>query len=116
MDFRKHVDRILKKATKTFGQEVTFYPKAGGVFKVQAVFDSEYQVLDPETEQVLSANQPGLGVNLNDFPEEPKQGDEVQVGELRFRVSDKREDGQGGAVLLLNKVKASDRIEHTRTR
>jgi hypothetical protein len=116
MSFRDHADRILGAAQRIFGEEVTFYPKTGGVLKVLGVFDNEYQVVDPETEQVISANQPGLGVNLNDFEADPKKEDEFEIRGTRYRVTEKREDGQGGAVLLLNKVKASDRVEHPRTR
>ncbi len=116
MTFRDLVDRILVKATDAMGETVTFYPGTDEEIEVPAIFDSEYQVLDPDTEQVLSANQPGLGVNLNDFETDPKQGDIVQVRETKYRVTDTREDGQGGAVLLLNKVTASDRPKHPRTR
>ncbi len=105
------------KATSAFGEEVTFFPDTDAELVVTAIFDAEYQVIDPNTEQVMSANQPGVGINLNDFPDgDPKQGDEVLIRGTKYRVSDKREDGQGGTILLLNKVKASDRPQHPRTR
>lgn len=116
MDFRQHVDRILTHSMDKFGEEVTFYPRSGGVHKVRAVFDNEFQTLDPDTEQVLSVNQPALGVNLNDIKFDLKQGDEVQVRTTRFRVQDKREDGQGGATLLLHKVRVNDELRDTKAR
>lgn len=115
-DFREHVDRILSTATDRFGEEVIFFPKLGGRSKVRAIFENEHQTVDPDTEQVLSTNQPALGVNLNDFKKEIKQGDEFEVRGMRFRVYDKREDGQGGATLLLHKVKANERIPDTKSR
>jgi hypothetical protein len=115
-DFRQHVNRILSHSTDKFGEEVTFYPKSGGVYKVRGIFDNEYQTLDPDTEQVLSVNQPALGVNLNDIKFPLKQGDEVQVRETRFRVQDKREDGQGGAMLMLHKVTLNERLSDTKAR
>jgi hypothetical protein len=117
LDFRDHADRILKKAMSSMGTEAKFYPKKeGGIFNVRGVFDSKYQVVDPETQEIVSTNKPGLGVNLNDFTVIPVQGDEFEIRGTRFVVTDKQEDGQGGAVLLLNKVKASDRIEYARSR
>lgn len=116
MNFREHADRILQKATSTFGQKVKFFPMVGGVYEVEGVFDSKYQVVDPETQEIISTNKPGLGVNLNDFAVQPGEGDEFEIDGIKFKVTDKQEDGQGGAVLLLNKVRASDRIKYARNR
>lgn len=113
-DFRDKVNRVLNHGMETFGESVTFYPKSGGVYKVQAVFDNSYEAIDPDTEQVISANQPTLGVNLNKIEFEMRQGDEVQVRDTRYEVTDKREDGQGGALLLLHKINASSKTEDTR--
>lgn len=115
-DFRKHTDRILSKSMEVFGELVKFYPQSGGVFEVKAIFDNEASALDLDTEQVLSVNQPRLGVNLNDLKFDVRQGDKVVVRGVEFRVQDKIEDGQGGASLHLHKVKKSDRISDTRIR
>jgi len=115
-DFRGKVDRVLNHGMKTFGETVTFYPKAGGIHKIEAVFDNNYQAIDPDTEQVISANQPTLGINLNDVKFDIKRGDQVQVRDTRYEVNDKREDGQGGALLLLHKTDAAIKTEDTRVR
>lgn len=114
MDFRNLVDNVLTRAMQTFGEEVTFYPKAGGVYKVKGVFDNDYQVVDAQTEQLISANQPALGVNLNDLDFSLKTGDEVSIRNALFRIHEKKEDGQGGAVLLLHAVKVSDANRDTK--
>lgn len=114
MSFRHHVDRILKLSTNRFGEDVKFFPKSGGAFAIRAIFDNDYQVVDPGTEQVISANQPALGVNLNDLKGEIKIQDEVEVRGQRFRIVEKREDGQGGATLLLHRLKANERIRDTK--
>jgi hypothetical protein len=113
-DFRDKVNRVLDKGMKTFGETVTFYPKSGGIYEVEAVFDATYEAIDPDTEQLVSANQPTLVVNLNTIDFEMKQGDEVQVRDTRYKVTDKREDGQGGALLILHKVNATVKTEDTR--
>lgn len=115
-DFRNKVDRVLNHGMNTFGETVTFYPKSGGVYKVQAVFDNAYEAIDPDTEQLISANQPTLGINLNDIKFDIDVNDEVQVRDTRYAINDKREDGQGGALLLLHKVNASSKTEDTRVR
>ena len=114
--FGKKVDSVLNHGMKTFGETVTFYPRAGGVYKVEGVFDANYEAIDPDTEQVISANQPALGVNLNDVKFEIEQDDRVQIRDTRYRIIDKREDGQGGALLLLHKLNATDKTEDTRVR
>lgn len=113
-DFRSHVNRILSHSVRVFGEEVTFYPKTGKVYKRRAVFDNEYQTVDPDTERLVSTNQPALGVNLNDFPVVPSKGDEVHVRGVRFLVVEKQEDGQGGAVLLLHRKSLNERIRDTK--
>ena len=114
-DFREKVNRVLNHGMETFGETVTFYPNSGGVHKFEAVFDNSYQAIDPDTEQVISANQPTLGINLNKVEFDIKQGDEVQVRDTRYRITDKREDGQGGALLLLHKTDAFSKTEDTRS-
>lgn len=113
-DFRSLVNRVLKHSTTAFGEEITLYPKTGRVFKIRGIFDNAYQVMDPDTERFVSVNQPALGVNLNDIPSEIKVEDEVVIRKIRYRIVDKQEDGQGGATLLLHKVRLSDQIRDTK--
>lgn len=103
------------------GEEFTFRQRSTGTeytkvkdsdVNLKGVFDAKYQIVDPETEEIISTNRPGIGVNLNDFEVIPIQQDEIMVRGIWFRISDKQEDGQGGAVFLLNKVNASDRIDY----
>jgi hypothetical protein len=116
MDFRERVDKILTKSVQVFGEEVTFYPRAGGVYNIRAIFDNEYFGLDVQTEKVVSVNQPNLGYNINDLPIEIVPEDAVLIRGIKYRIQDKREDGQGGARLMLHRMKSSDRIEDTRIR
>lgn len=116
MDFRERVDKILTKSVQVFGEEVTFYPRAGGVYKVRAIFDNDYFGLDVQTEKVVSVNQPNLGYNINDLPIDIMIEDAVLIRDIKYKIQDKREDGQGGARLMLHRMKSSDRIEDTRIR
>lgn len=114
MDFRNLVDNVLTHSMNAFGEPVVFYPKCGGVYNLRAVFDNDYQVVDPQTDQLISANQPALGVNLNDIKFKLKKDDEVEIRAVRYRVQEKKEDGQGGAVLLLHALKVVDANRDTK--
>ena len=114
MDFRNLVDGVLTQSMKTFGEAVTFFPEEGGVFELRGVFDNDFQLVDVQTDQLISANQPALGVNLNDFNFDLKKGCEVSIRNVRYRVQEKKEDGQGGAVLLLHALKVKDANRDTK--
>ena len=109
-DFRDRVSRVLNHATKAFGEEVTYYPQAGGSLFITGIFDNEYESVDPDTEQVISANQPVLGVNLNDVSFELKAEDSVKIRNLTYKIYDVREDGQGGASLLLHRCDSGQKV------
>lgn len=116
-DFRELVDDVLTVCTDTFGEEVTFFPlNRTGVYKARGIFDNEYAVVDTDTEEVISSNQPALGINLNDIKFDIKQNDQVEIRDQRFSIYDKREDGQGGAVLLLHRINAKKKTTDTRVR
>src|SRR3990167_3713782 len=109
-DFRDRVDGILKKCTNVFGEDVSYFPSSGGVVTVRGIFDNQYELVDPETEQVISSQQPVLGVNLNSLNFEMKTEDQIQIRNLRYKVTEVQEDGQGGATLFLHKIKHDKKI------
>lgn len=115
-DFRKSVDEILTASVDAFGEQVEWRPRAGGIFFVRGIFDNTYHALDPQTQQVVSVNVPVLGVNLNDLKFDPKQGDIIKIRGKDFTVTDKEEDGQGGARFFLHKESINERIKDTRVR
>jgi hypothetical protein len=110
VDFRDRVNKILKHCTNNFGECVEYYPRSGGIYKIRGIFDNDFQTIDPETEQVVSSNQSVLGVNLNDTSFELKTTDQVKVRNLMYKVIEVREDGQGGAQLLLHKCEHEKKV------
>lgn len=86
------------------GEEVCYRPRAGGAFDIPAVFDENFQIVDPDTEEVVSSQQPGIGVKLANIPFVPTQDDRVSIGRRTFKVTDVQEDGQGGASILMNEL------------
>lgn len=115
MSFRDHVDSILSHATAAFGEDVKFLPDGGGIYIVKGIFNNEYQAVDLDLRQVVSDNQPTLGINLNDIDFEFKAKEcDVEIRGLRFRIIDKREDGQGGALLMLHRKNKNERLPDTK--
>jgi len=102
--FKDKVHDLLGIAIPTFGEAVTYRPKTGGSFQIQAVFDNEWQEVDPNSNVVVSSNAPRLGIRLRDFPSKPIQGDCLVAEGKTYQVVDVQEDGQGGASLFLHKA------------
>jgi len=109
--FKSTVHRMLRILIPTFGERVRYIPADGsGEFTRMAVFDRNFHQVDPDTEALIASNLPAIGVNLNDWPKPPEQGDKVKIistGET-FTVNDSQEDGQGGATLMLTNVTDDD--------
>lgn len=110
IDFRDRVNRILNLSTKEFGEAAVLRPASGGSFNIRGIFDNEYQSIDADTEKVVSANLPVLGVNLFDFNFEILEGDLVDLRNLTYKIIDIREDGQGGASLFLHRVNHGQKV------
>lgn len=111
VDFRDRVDKVLKSCTREFGEDCTYYPSdRNGSYKLRGIFDNDWQQVDPDTEQVISSNQPVLGVNLFDLNFEIKPGGKVKIRNLMYKIYDVREDGQGGASLLMHKCDHGQKV------
>ena len=110
IDFRDRVSRVINHGKKNFGEPCILYPKAGGEFPFTGIFDNQTQTVDPDTEQVISATQPTLGVNLFDFDFDIQEGDQVQVRNLRYKIIDPKPDGQGGATLFLHRLNHEQKV------
>lgn len=111
IDFRDRVGRVLKSCTNTFGEQVTYYPPdKNGSFLLRGIFDNDFQAIDPDTEQVISGNQPVLGVNLFDLDFEIKISGKIKLRNLMYKIYDVREDGQGGASLLMHKCDHGQKV------
>lgn len=111
VDFRDRVNRVLKSCTNTFGESCLYYPPdRNGSYTLQGIFDNDYQAIDPDTEQVISANQPVLGVNLFDLSFEIKKNGKIKLRNILYKIYEVREDGQGGASLLMHKCDHGQKV------
>lgn len=99
--FKQMADRMLRKAIFALGEDVTYRHQDGGRAKVSGVFTAEGEAVDLETESMVRAYAPRIGVRLADFKTKPRQGDTLEIDGKTFRVNDIEPDGFGGATLWL---------------
>ena len=99
MAFADSVSRMDEACLRVFGRDVTFLSEAGGSAAVRAVFQPAR-----ETEEASPGVYAVLFIRLADLPAAPVQGDEVEIGGVRYKVFDIEADAEGAAVLKLRKT------------
>ena len=104
MSFSDLTSKVHDHIKDTFGEIVTYEPLAGGPYTPKGVFNERFQFVDPDTEQVVSSQQPNLGVKRADLPADPVKGDIVTVRGVQYRVHDSQEDGEGWVKFLMYEV------------
>ena len=108
-DFETLAKTAFDKIKVTLGTktgEAIYEPKSGGTIPILGVFGDGGQVVDPDTEQVISSNALTFGIKLDDLPFAPARGDKLTIKGVSYKVVDALEDGVPGAsaVLVLHKV------------
>lgn len=106
--FEDLVCGLLRTATSdcAFGKPIRYQPLGQRRrIKLNAVFDSPFEQVDPDTEILIASNQISIGIKLEDLCGlKPKKGDMVFEGKDKYRVIDSQEDGQGGSQIFLHKA------------
>lgn len=99
------LESIVHETIKdTFGETVIYEPSTGGGYDLQGVFNNRHIAIDPDTEQTVSSNINTLGVKLADMQNPPKKGDFVTIRDVKYKVRDTQEDGEGWVNLFLYEV------------
>lgn len=103
---------VLAPNFAVFGEsmQLTYTPKAGAAFPIDAVFDSAFRELTLiETDPAMNTVGPVIGVRLAQFaaqtpPVTPAQGDRVLIPRIAatFVVRNVEPDSHGWALLRLN--------------
>ena len=109
IDFREHGRDIMDHALFAFGdheqsEPITYYPKDGGEYQIDGIYDAAYEQLDPNTEFVVSGNQITLGIKDVDLPKKPEKGERIRARNMLYKIIDAQEDGVAGTVLFLHEV------------
>lgn len=104
--FKGLVDNALGAIIGTCGERirVTAKDKRFPPFTINGVYDDNFKFIDPETENLVSSNEPMVGIRMSDSPKPLCAGDKIYVHSERlfYKIVDVLEDGQGGAVLKLH--------------
>ena len=93
---------VLEACVTTFGRDVT-YRSTQGSQSLKGIFDAAHQIISLQDGLEYSTIKPTLGIRLSDLEASPIQGDEVVIESIRHQVVDIQPDGQGGALLILQK-------------
>ena len=105
MAFSDLAELVQGACKDTFGQTVEYRPLSGDAVSITAIFDRVWTEVDPTSGVAFSTNDPTLGVDLSDLDAAPQQGDSVLInGSDIYGVTDVQEDGQGWAVLHLQRT------------
>ena len=99
-------DRALQKAIKAFKIAAIYTPEGRltAPYALDGVFSKPAQSVDPQTGVMISTSHLTFGVRLADMTEEPREGDELTIGNVTYRVLDAQGDGEGGSSLTLHKI------------
>ncbi len=84
-----------------FGDEITYTPDGGDAETITGILDS-----GDDFEERTPGAQHSLWVVLADFTVEPSKGDAVVVDSADYRIIAVRKDGDGGAYLDLQLIRA----------
>lgn len=103
MNWLELTDAVLTHTTATFGERVVYWPASEPSFEIRAIFEAAFTMVDPGGNAIIQSTQPRLGVKLSDFAMTPAEGDRVEVRGTVYDVTEYQPDGQGGALLMLQR-------------
>lgn len=110
MNWKNLADRMTRTALRTFSDNAGDTPSViyvrGGVQTPlrDAVFDENYQSVDPDTGAAIISDNPMVGVMLSDLPGGAWQdGDTVIVHGVTYRAIEPQKDSEGHAKIILHR-------------
>lgn len=104
MEWGTMADAIIRAGIRTFGETVVYTPQLKAPREIRAIFNAEFQGVDPNIGVGIGSVAPVIDVRLADISETPSPGDRVCIRGDHYRVVEMQPDGQGAARLLLQKL------------
>lgn len=83
---------------------VNYRPAGAAAFDVRAIFRAAHVQVDGPDGTAMSSVQPRLGLILAELATAPREGDEVVVRDVLYRVQDAQPDGEGGVELVIQRI------------
>lgn len=107
MNWKNLADRMTRTALRTFSDDAAqvIYVRGGIQTPISdAVFDENYQSVDPDTGAPIISDNPMLGVMRSDLPGGAwEEGDTVIIKGVTYRVIEPQKDSEGHAKLILHR-------------
>lgn len=105
----EHYSRVLFDSCRScFGESVTYYPKdseqTAGI-QISGIFTKQYKLIEEggfHTE--LSSSHPVFELSDEELPFKPKQGDQLQIRGVLYRVVEVQPNYEGQTQLNLKKT------------
>jgi hypothetical protein len=98
MSFRDIEEIILNGTQSAIGRDITYEPASGDPVTIKGIYDKVYI----ESEDVMSLRHT-VRINLSDLDAAPAKGDTVTIATIGYTVTEHRDDGYGGSLLILNR-------------
>lgn len=96
---------MLRTTLKVFGEQVTYIRGATSVSLNKAVFDENFQSVDPNTGAAIISDNPMIGVRLEELPGgEWEDGDTVVVRGVTYTAIEPQKDSEGHAKIILHRL------------
>lgn len=106
VDFKDQLDADLEDVffnKDEFAEEITLTPAAQGQdpYTLNAIFDREFQDVDPETERPILSTHPVARINENDLVNPLQPNDTLTIRSTIFEIKTKEPDGVGTIICEL---------------
>lgn len=108
MTWAKASASMLNTTLTVFGErcEVLYIRGPDQVPLSKAVFDENFQSVDPNTGAAIISDTPMIGVALADLPGGVwREGDVVKIRGLYYRAVEPQKDSEGHAKIILHRLK-----------
>jgi hypothetical protein len=106
MDFKSQLNEDLETVffnNLEFAEEIDYNPNGGISYKISAIFDDEYESVDPETNSPILSTQPSVLINANDLQAAIGPADTVTVRGTEYRFVTDEPNGVGVIRLQLHR-------------
>ena len=104
-DWNVLADRVQRATTTKLGVEVAYTRAGSDPLLLRGVFNGAFLLERLVDGLQVARTRPVLGVRLADLPAGGAQrGDQVTVGPIGYQVAEIEQDGEGGALLIMEKT------------
>ncbi len=77
---------------------------AGGSYEIAAIYDNQYESVDPNTGVPMMSTNPVIRINENELQQDIAKGDTVLVRGTNYKMYEPQPDGVGTILVELHKV------------